>query len=124
MFIIKDTLSFTASTAAGSAFYTTAVNGCVHSIVTGLTTKPLKAKAKLTICVESSLGPPVLTVAPTTVSTVYYPRRQTHGSTGAVLGSSDAQRTAVPLFNERLKVNVAAASSINHINGVLYVYYS
>ena len=124
-FILKDTITLTMTTAAG-AFYSTAVNGAVHAIVCRPpSTLALKAKALLTICVDSSLGPPILIVKPTTTITTWYPRRQIHGSTGAVvLGTSAAPRTQVPLCNDRVKVCVAAASSKNSINGVLDIYYS
>lgn len=125
-FILKDTITLTMTTAAAGAFYSTSVNGSVHAIVCRPpSTKALKAKAKLTITVDSSLGPPILIVKPTTTISTWYPRRQVHGSTGGVvLGSSAAPRTQVPLYNERVKVCVVAASSKNSINGVLDIYYS
>jgi hypothetical protein len=124
-FILKDTITITASTAAATSYYSTAVNAVVHAIACRPpSTKALKAKATLTICSESSLGPPILTVKPSTVRTIWYPRRQAHGSTGAVLGSSAAPRVSVALYNERIKVNIPAASSKNSINGVLDIYYA
>lgn len=116
-YIKKTTISITAST-INSAQYSTVLTGFVHQIK--YTPGTYSTAHVFTLGRESSADV-IAKIPVTTGTTKYNPSYNLHGSTGNVI-SSTVLRTRLPLADERVKVNIPAASSVNSVTATLSIY--
>ena len=123
-YLMKKRLTVTRSTSAAlSTNFGGWINGQIHSIQQSPTTKPSKLSV-ITIGRGSTLDV-VLKFALTTTLVTFYPRVGPNNSTGkAYAASTEAiHGIMVPFTTQEISVNVKAASSANHRNIILDVYY-
>lgn len=118
-YIRKATVNISASTVNASQ-YTTDINGFCRQIK--FTPGSYSTKHVLTLGRESSADV-IAKIPVTTATTKYNVSYQMHASTGNLISSSAAPRTQFPLADERIKINIPAASSVNATTAKLEIYY-
>ena len=111
-YIKNHNITVTLSTLGAGSEYSTTFNGLVQNISVRIS-KAIGASGKVTITSETTTKS-VLTVAdPSTVTTWYYPRAKSQGTTGNTLAATTLPTpTYIPLADERLKISVATSSGL------------
>ena len=123
MYLHKHALNIQASTAGGTAVFSTVLSGCVYALrYEASTSVPLSTKRKMNLAVETSARMIFTSLVPSS-DRYFFPRTVGHGTSGNALDST-IFRLQFPLVRERAKLNVTACSSIGSNAGVLTLYLS